>query len=118
MVESSAKKKRVRRSPTAAERAATYARGRLRLVEQLGGRCLDCPENDPAKLEFHHKEPRTWTARDTSRWVRLARYRREAAAGLIELLCGACNKKRERPAFGSLNSASKGYQCSDEPIPE
>jgi hypothetical protein len=33
-------------------------RNKLKAIELLGGKCIDCGYNDhPAALEFHHKEP-------------------------------------------------------------
>ena len=93
---------------TAADRAKRYHRGRAKLIEELGGACVKCGKK--YSLEFHHKNGcRTWVARQTSRWVRLARYKREAAEGLIELLCGKCNKE--------AGKGSSYKQVSDEPIP-
>ena len=80
--------------------ARRYHRGRAKLVEELGGKCNRCQATEG--LEFHHKVIRTWVARKTSRWVRLARYRREAAEGKIELLCGPCNKKAGRVPSADL----------------
>jgi len=74
-----------------------YHRGRRELIAALGGKCVDCDEADADLLEFHHTRRRTWQARKTSRWQRLAHYRREAALGTVVLLCGACNKARGRP---------------------
>lgn len=79
--------------PTADERAVNYHCGRARLIREMGGACVGC--GTKIDLEFHHKDrrTRTWVANRTARWVRLARYRREWHQGLIELRCGACNKK-------------------------
>lgn len=49
-------------------------------------------------LEFHHTQCRVWVARKAARWVRLARYRREAEQGKIILLCADCNKRE--PTWG------------------
>lgn len=87
---------------------ARYKRGRLALIVALGGKCVDCGEADPDELQFDHTGPRTWVANKTSRWQRLAHYRREAAAGEIELRCGDCNNRKGKPAAAG----------SDEPIPE
>lgn len=78
-------------------RKAGYHRRRSELIAFLGGKCKGCGEMAPDKLEFHHLEERTWQARKTSRWVRVACYWREARAGIIELLCGKCNKEAGRP---------------------
>lgn len=80
---------------TAADRARRYRRGRRRLIDELGGRCAWCGRR--SRLEFDHLEPRDWQPEKTARWVRLARYRREAAAGKVQLLCRSCNARKGRP---------------------
>jgi hypothetical protein len=75
-----------------------YKERRLELIDEMGGVCVECDERDPDLLEFHHKHERTWTCRDKNRWTRLAIYKREWAAGKIELLCASCNKKAGKPA--------------------
>jgi 5-methylcytosine-specific restriction endonuclease McrA len=95
-------------------RAASYARSRLRLIVQLGGRCVTCGLDNPLELEFHHLHTRTWTARHTSRWQRLAHYRREAAAGEVELLCSRCNRKAGKPPV----QTDAERAASEEPIPD
>ena len=49
------------------------------LIDAMGGLCEDCgTEGTPRnKLEFHHVEPRTWVARELSRWSRQKRYEEE-----------------------------------------
>lgn len=93
----------------AERRRERYRIGRLKLIYQLGGVCTgkNCNEDDPAKLEFHHNEPREWRAEKTSRWVRLARYKREAALGKVRLLCKTCNKLAGPPKV-----------VNEEPIPD
>ena len=70
--------------------------GRRKLIEQLGGKCLQCSAVE--KLEFHHLRPRTWVAAQLNRWQRLAEYKREAARGEIVLLCKPCNQRAGKPA--------------------
>jgi 5-methylcytosine-specific restriction endonuclease McrA len=82
-----------------------YHRERLALITKLGGKCNECPETDFDKLEFDHIEPRTWVAKAFSSSARIARYKREAKRGKIQLLCGRCNKakyhrNREQSADG------------------
>jgi hypothetical protein len=72
-----------------------YRAARELLIEELGGQCVDCGSTE--SLQFDHTVVRTWSARKTSRWVRIARYRREALAGVIALRCKVCNNSKGRP---------------------
>lgn len=79
------------------ERVAHYKRRRRILIAALGGRCRRCGETDPTKLEFHHTKPRTWEACSTSSWQRQTLYEKDFEAGVLELLCGYCNKLEGQP---------------------
>jgi hypothetical protein len=72
-----------------------YHAARAALIAYLGGVCTDCGTD--AALQFDHIAVRVWVARDTARWVRIARYRREAEAGHVVLRCKRCNQLRGRP---------------------
>lgn len=65
------------------------------LILAMGGKCEFCPCR--TRLEFHHTETRTWTARDVSRWSRQSIYEREWSEGKLKLACGDCNKKLGQP---------------------
>lgn len=69
-----------------------YARRRRILIAAMGGCCIQCGEQDSSKLEFHHTEPQEWVAASTSRWQRQLKYEEDWDAGVLELLCRACNK--------------------------
>jgi hypothetical protein len=72
------------------------------LIEKLGGKCELCPEDDPAKLEFDHKNGRDYDVSKLSSTARLARYAREAEKGEGRLLCGPCNlRERKRDDNGN-----------------
>lgn len=79
-------------------KAAKYRKDRVELLQALGGLCVECGNDDLDALEFDHKSraDRTWRARDTSRWQRLANYKREAAEGKIQLLCRSCNGRKNQ----------------------
>jgi 5-methylcytosine-specific restriction endonuclease McrA len=77
------------------QRRRNYKNGRIKLIEEMGGKCVVC--GTKKKLEFHHKEPRDWNPSGTARWVRLARYRREADQGKVELRCRHCNAVAGQP---------------------
>lgn len=66
------------------------------LIKKLGGFCVLCGEDDPAKMEFDHTHGRDWTPNKLSYRQRLTRYRREAEQGLIRLLCGTCNREQRK----------------------
>lgn len=81
-----------------AERKRNYLRARrLRLIMFLGGKCIDCPQANPARLEFDHIEPRRWSPRKTWSNKRLAIYEVEAAQGKLVLRCRSCNASRGEP---------------------
>jgi len=65
---------------------------RSALLAKLGGRCAKCGAVE--RLEFdHHPEACTWEPQKVSQWIRIARYRREAAKGQLRVLCRSCNAK-------------------------
>jgi hypothetical protein len=72
---------------------------RRRLIEQLGGKCVDCGLTDFEKLEFDHITPLTREQRDHRVRIgansRIVMYRKEAAEGLLTLRCGGCNTRRQ-----------------------
>lgn len=70
-------------------------RARRQLIDQLGGRCVDCGTTDDLQLD--HKYQRTWKCRELDTSRKVAMYRREAARGLLEVRCGTCNRKKGRP---------------------
>jgi len=73
----------------------SVARAREELVAQLGGKCAAC--SSTKNLCFDHKKKRTWRAPRANRHTRMARYKREAKAGKLQLLCKSCNSKRGVP---------------------
>lgn len=90
---------RSRKKRTAAQRAKNCRKRRHALMEKLGGKCLDCGENDFDLLEFDHVFDHDWDPVKTSRWRRIVIYEREAAQGKIELRCSFCNKAKGKPGW-------------------
>lgn len=83
--------KRTRRREAAKK---AYRLRRQRLLARLGGVCVYCGCAVPAKLEFDHIKPATWPRDKTNSRKRLKIYEQEAAAGLLQILCSDCNKKK------------------------
>ena len=67
---------------------------RALLVERLGGRCVSCGAT--SELEFDHINPgsREYVARHREWSWRISTVSREVKAGLIQLLCSECNKRK------------------------
>lgn len=71
---------------------ANWAAGkRYDLMQKLGGKCDKC--GSTKKLEFDHPNGRDWQPRKKNRWMRMIIYEREAAEGLLRILCKSCNCK-------------------------
>jgi len=64
---------------------------REQLMAELGGKCAKCGQDDEDYLEFNHKYTRTWRANRFNMYQRMLKLRKEAAQGLINLLCRPCN---------------------------
>lgn len=66
------------------------------LIQKLGGRCanIDC-ESPLENLELDHIHGRDWNVIDYSQMGRVRKYEKEAAAGLLQVLCASCNKKKQ-----------------------
>lgn len=76
-------------------RQTRYARTlREALIVQLGGQCEKQHESPCAgELEFDHKNGRRYIVKKLSYSARLARYKKEADAGELRLLCEKHNKE-------------------------
>lgn len=77
------------------------AKAAEKLKIELGGKCAtpDCGETDLSRLQFDHLFQRDWEPDETEFSHRISIYRREAKAGLLQLLCGTCNAKKGKPKF-------------------
>ncbi len=73
-------------------------RARAQLIQELGGQCMDCRETRPEHLTFDHIQAwtRNWECTGKSTDQRMIHYRREAAAGLLQLLCMKCNARKSQ----------------------
>lgn len=83
---------------TKQQRKADVRRRRLILMHALGCVCEQCGCDDVGRLEFHHKQPRTWIAAELSDTTRQRMYEKDYVAGKLGLLCSTCNKKSPPPA--------------------
>lgn len=78
--------------PATIKRRAFYLRKKLELINFLGGRCIDCGEENPELLTFDHKRGyRDWEPSEVHATKRMRIYTEEAIQGLIQLLCKHCN---------------------------
>jgi len=98
---------------TAGDRRVKYKKARRKLLWEMGHRCFRCGYK--WRLEFHHLKSRTWVAAKTSRWVRLARYRREWKSGIVVLACRKCNKLIGRPKDAVTEWVDE-IECSEVPF--
>lgn len=96
-------------------RRRNYKKGRRKLIQEMGGKCFYC--HRVRKLEFHHKKRKDWKQAKTSRWVRLARYRREWLEGIVVLCCPKCNKRLGQPPPDEEDERIRREFCGEEPIP-
>lgn len=78
-------------------RQTEYAhRTKAELIVQLGGKCEHCGETAYDKLQFDHINGRDWDPKSKSFSARMSKYKREAAAGILRLLCEPCNLKARK----------------------
>lgn len=118
IIEAPAVTERQRRNRKKTEyNARWYYFGRLALIKQLGGKCVDCGtkgRNKKNRLELDHIHGRDWKPREKSRWQRLTIYRREAAEGKLAVRCAKCNKLKgysgngTPPAVGGPGPGERG----------
>lgn len=92
------------RGKKVANTVAVYWRKREKLMEEMGGKCVGCGRMN--LLEFDHIFGITWVAASVSSHQRLIRYRKEWEDGLLQLLCGPCNKIKGRKAAAAVNEHS------------
>ena len=71
-------------------------RARLALIQALGAWCRKCgstgAEGEPP-LTIEHLYGREWIHRQVDHSWRISIYRREAAEGLLTVLCASCNPR-------------------------
>lgn len=78
-------------------RQADYVRRtRIFLLNFFSNKCALCPCDNPDLLEFDHIHGRDYVANKLSSVARMARYKREAKAGELRLLCKDCNLKARK----------------------
>jgi hypothetical protein len=74
-------------------------RARYSLIYELGGKCVvpECGEEEYEKLTFDHIDGKDWETTGLSTDQRMIIYRREAKAGLLQIMCNSCNAKKGDP---------------------
>ena len=83
-------------------------RRRARLIEELGGECVDC--GTKKRLEVDHKFGTTWTQKKLGSDQRVSKFVKEAARGLIEIRCRSCNARKGRPSTRSIHAILIPFQ--------
>lgn len=78
-------------TPSAYRNTLLADRLRSWLHHYLGGECAECGATSP--LEIDHPWGRDWVPRKICRYRRHLRYKREALAGQVRLLCSDCNNR-------------------------
>lgn len=64
------------------------------IIEQLGGKCVRC--RGWKCLTFDHIAPIRWEPRLVSWSQRMRRYKQDADAGLLQLLCIRCHGRKSQ----------------------
>lgn len=81
--------------PSAVRMRRHRAAFRQRLIDLLGGECVECGATE--KLEFDHRVQRDWVGVDLWSNHKLRKYAEEIAEGKIELRCWSCNARKGKP---------------------
>ncbi len=77
-----------------------YHRHRVRLIDALGGRCVACGAT--GDLDIDHPNGRDYKLEELGSAQRIRVYKREAASGLVRLLCAACNRSEGAARRGAM----------------
>ena len=74
----------------------SYRTRRAKLIEAMGGACMDNDGTCSGRLEFDHIDPasRTWVARELGRCARIKRYEEEHARRVLVLRCRSHNARK------------------------
>jgi len=97
-------------APSTIRRRKCCEKRKAALVEQLGGKCVECESTED--LTFDHIHGRDWKLREVHSTKRLRIYIKEAAEGKLQLLCRGCNSRKGRPP-GETDEVPYGQD--DEP---
>lgn len=99
-------------------------KARLKLIADLGGKCVGwngpCPHNqtDPEKLKFEHKTPLTEEQQNHRERIgvnmRMVQNRKEAAEGLLQLMCQSCNIRKSHDQTRTPAKEAAKNQTEDE----
>ena len=82
------------------------------LIQELGGRCLRCGEDNPLVLDFHHKDPSIKEGTITSMLNRRSMEQAKKEAQKCVLLCSNCHRKEHYEHLWLMNfPGSDLYIC-------
>lgn len=71
------------------------SRRRARLLAFLGGRCVTCGTEENLSFDHIHND-RAWNTRKLGSLQRLVMLEKEAEVGVLQILCLACNTRKQR----------------------
>jgi hypothetical protein len=89
-------------------------RGRAALVQELGGRCVDCGCTEPEELELDHIKPCEWARRRNKidQSMRLSQYRRDAKEKKLTVRCRTCNASKSNRSGSQRRLLPSQRECA------
>ena|ERR1700690_2656138 len=77
---------------------------KLKYINQLGGKCAQCPETDPAKLQFDHRDPKTKLFGICAHLINRSATAIERELKKCQLLCVECHTKKSIREAGRVEA--------------